>query len=67
MNKYQEALNRINKETPKKVIRSTEGDYDANWFYTAWYCPNCKKCLGQEEVTCVENCPTCDQKLDWSD
>lgn len=55
------AVNALEKQTPKKAIKSREQPIRYATFY------NCPKCMGQLTFACNNYCHRCGQALDWSD
>lgn len=61
--KYLDILQQlVNKETPKKVLNKHKEYVFPRAYRFSGLCPNCKT-----HIDSGKYCPTCGQKLDWSE
>lgn len=54
-------------EKAEKPYLTGDGYYNGVIVYDTAYCPNCNRAIEIECEELYKYCPTCGQKLDWSD
>lgn len=60
------AINALEKQIAKKPSFEGDGYWNGQLVYDTWICPCCDKHY-EVEYEEYEHCPSCGQKIDWSD